>query len=87
MLVVSCQIEDLYAISFNYGLTKFVTEVPKDSGESYPPRTVYGIVCGLKRYLEDKNGDEALNPLDADDKRYGKVSKLFLFALNYLFRE
>jgi len=26
-------------------------------------------VCGVKRYLGDKNGDEALNPLDAHDKR------------------
>ena len=87
MLVVSCEIEDLDAISLNYGLTKFVMEVLKDSGERYPPRTVYGIVCGLKRYLEDRNGDEALNPLDADDKRYGKLSTLFLLALHYLFRK
>ena len=35
-----------------------------DSGERYPPRTVYGIVCALKRHLGDKNRDEALNPLD-----------------------
>ena len=68
------------AISLKYWLTKFIMEVAKDSGKRYPPRTVYGIVCGVKRYLGDKNGDEALNPLDAHDKRYGKVSMLFLLV-------
>ena len=82
----SCEIEDMDAITLNYWLTMFVMEVAKDSGERYPPRTVYGIVCGLKRHLGDKNGDEALNPLDADDKRYGKVSTLFLLVWYYLFR-
>ena len=65
-------------ISLNYWLTKFVMEVAKDSGERYPPRTVYGIACGLKRHLRDKNGDEAL---------YGKLSTLFLLVWYYLFRE
>ena len=52
---VSCEIEDMDAISLNYWLTKFVMEVAKDSGERYLcPRSVYGIVCGLKRHLEDK---------------------------------
>ena len=68
---VNCEIEDMDAISLNYWLTKFVMEVAKDSGERYPPRTVYGIVRGLKRHFEDKNGDEALNPLDAHDKGTG----------------
>ena len=77
---VSCEIEDMDAISLNYWLTKFVMEVAKDSGERYPPRTVYGIVCGVKRYLGDKNGDEALNPLDAHGKKNGKVSMLFFFV-------
>ena len=56
-------------------------EVVKYSGKTYPPRTVYGIVCGLKRHVRDKNGDEALNPLDAHDKRYGKLSTLFFACL------
>ena len=68
-------------------LTKFVMEVAQDSGERYPPRIVNGIVCGVKRHVGDKNGDEALNPLDAHDKRYGKLSTLFLLVWYYLFRE
>ena len=80
---VSCEIEDMDAISLNYWLTKFVMEVAKDSGERYPPRTVYGIVSGLKRHLGDKYGDEALNPLDAHDK----LNTLFLLVWYFLFRE
>ena len=56
-------------IYLNYWLTKFAMELAKDSVERYPPRTVYGIVCGLKRHLGDKDTDEALIPLDARDKR------------------
>ena len=80
---VSCEIEDMDAISLNYWLTKFVMEVAKDSGERYPPRTVYGIVCGVKHHLADKNGNEALNPLDGHDKRYRKLSTLFLLVWCY----
>ena len=32
--------------------TPFVMEVAKESGGRYPPRTVYSIICALKRYLE-----------------------------------
>ena len=86
---VSCEVEDMDAISLNYWLTKFVMEVAKikDSGERYPPRIVCGIVCGVKRHEGDKNGDEALNLLDAHDKRYGKLSTLLLLVWYYLFRE
>ena len=44
-------------------------EVAKKSGKRHPLKTVYGIICALKRYLEEKNGSEALSPLDASDKR------------------
>ena len=46
-----------------------MVEVAKKFGERYPLQTVYGIICALKRYLEEKNGSEALNPLDDSDKR------------------
>ena len=67
---VSVDIAGMDALSLNYWLSKFVMEVAKKSGERYPPKSVYGIICALKRYLEEKNGSEALNPLDASDKRY-----------------
>ena len=62
---LSADIAGMDVLSLNYWLSKFVVEVAKKSGERYPLKSVYGI----KRYLEEKNGSEALNPLDANDKR------------------
>ena len=33
-------------------------EVVKKSRERYPPKTVYGIVCGIRRYFEEKKRAE-----------------------------
>lgn len=60
------KLEDLDSFSLNFWLNKFVQEV----GDRYAPRSLYGIVCGLKRHLKDKNGGKALNPLDRSYKRY-----------------
>ena len=35
---------------------------------NYPASTLYGIICGIRRHLEETVGSEALNPLDASDK-------------------
>ena len=64
---LSGDISVMDVLSLNYWFSKFVVEVAKKSGERYPPKTVYSIICSLKRYLEEKNGSEALNPLDASD--------------------
>ena len=66
---LSADIAGMDALSLNYWLSKFVMEIAKKFGGRYPPKTVYGIICALKFYLEEKNGSEALNPLDAGDKR------------------
>jgi hypothetical protein len=50
--------------SIAYWLGKFVQEVVRKDGQKYSLRSLYGIVAGLKRYLEEKNGSLALNPLD-----------------------
>ena len=47
---LSTSIEEMHAVTLNYGLSKFVIGVPKKSGETYPPATIYGIVCGIGRY-------------------------------------
>ena len=39
---------------FNYWLAKFIQEVANKKGGRYPPRTLYGVVCGLKRHSEVK---------------------------------
>ena len=57
------------ANALNYWLSKFVQEVANSEGKVYPARTLYGIICGIRRHLEETVGSEALNPLDASDKR------------------
>ena len=63
-------IENMNAKSLNYWLCKFVQEVAIKSGGRYPSRTLHNIVCILKRFLVEKNGEGALNPLAVSDKRY-----------------
>ena len=44
---LSGDISGMDVLSLNYWLSKFVVEVAKKSGERYPPKTVYGIICAL----------------------------------------
>ena len=39
------------ALSVNYWLMNFVQENAKPSKERYPPKTLYHIVCGLRRFI------------------------------------
>ena len=48
-------IENKNAKSQNYWLCKFMQEVANKSGGRYLSRTLYNIVCGLKRLLVKKN--------------------------------
>ena len=49
---LSADIAAMDVLSLNYWLSKFVMEVAKKSGERYPLKSVYGIICSLKRHLE-----------------------------------
>ena len=70
------------ARSVNYWLRKFVQEVAKPSKERNPPKTVYQIVCGLRRFMEEKNEKMDFNPVDASDKRCRFVA---VYSTYYLF--
>ena len=50
---VEDNLEDMDALTFNHCLAKFIQEVANKKGGHYPPRTLYGIVCRLKRHLEE----------------------------------
>ena len=58
--VLSTPIEEMDASSLNYWLSKFVMEIHARSkkvcrkNNPRPPKTVYGIVCGICCYLEKK---------------------------------
>ena len=57
-------------LSINYWLTKFVQEVVKPSKKRYPPKTLYGIFAGIRRFLAEQKPSEDMNPLNTSDKRY-----------------
>ena len=48
---LSTSIEEINAVTLSYWPNKFVMEVAKRvGGERYPSKTIYGIVCGIRRY-------------------------------------
>ena len=57
----------LHAVSTTGCRSSF--KVSSSSGERYPSRSLYSIICGLKRYLSDVNGIAALNPLQMSYRR------------------
>ena len=87
---LSADIAAMNVLSLNYWLSKFVIEIAKKSGERYPPKSVYGIICSLKRHLEERNGPEALRAPDCKyQKSYDRreISDFILFHLNVPFGE
>ena len=71
--------ENMNAKSLNYSLCKFVQEVANKSGGRYPSRTLYNIVCGLKLFLVEKNGEGAINPLVVPSKELTCYSQFPFF--------
>lgn len=61
---------EMSVLSINYWLTKFVQEVAKPSKERYPPKTLYGIIAGIRRFLAEQKRSEDINPLNTSDKRF-----------------
>ena len=49
---------EMSVLSINYWLTKFVQEVAKPSKERYPPKTLYGIIAGIRRFLAEQKRSE-----------------------------
>ena len=66
---LSTDLANVDANTLNYWLSKFVQEVANSIGNVYPARTLNEIVCGIRRHLEETVGSEALNRVDASDKR------------------
>ena len=53
-------------------LQRFVSEARRSDGSSYPPRTLYQILCGLLRYSKSSQIDPP-NFLDQKDARFRKL--------------
>ena len=41
-------------------MSKFVQEDANSQGEMYPERTFYGIICGIRRHLDETVGSVRL---------------------------
>jgi len=61
---------EMSVLSINYWHSKFFQEVAKPSRERYPPKTLYGIIAGIGRFLTEQKPSEDINPLTTSDKRY-----------------
>lgn len=64
---LSTGFKEMDALSLDYWLSKLFMEAAQKTGERYPAKTIYGIVCGIPRHLEEQNGAEASSPLDNSD--------------------
>ena len=67
--LLSTDLANMDANTLNYWLSKLVQEVANSKGKVYPARTLYEIISGIRRHLEEIVGSEALNRVDASDKR------------------
>jgi hypothetical protein len=52
-----------------------VIEVRKQDGQDYPPRSLYYIICGLLRFLRDRDIYDK-NFLDENDSRFAVWRKV-----------
>ena len=63
------------AESMNFWLQRFIMEVQKKKGGSYPPKSLYYIVCGLLRHCRDMNVNDK-NFLDVKDGRFAPFRRV-----------
>ncbi|XP_068724188.1 zinc finger MYM-type protein 3-like [Montipora capricornis] len=56
--------------SLNFWLCKFICEVVKQTGERYPPETLYLLVCGINSHLGNVQGEKAFNIPEKSDRRF-----------------
>ncbi|KXJ11184.1 hypothetical protein AC249_AIPGENE11740 [Exaiptasia diaphana] len=56
--------------TLNFWLTKFIGEVANKSGGRYPPKSLYVIVSGINRHLQNVNAENSVNFLNKNDRRF-----------------
>ena len=57
---------NMTAETLNFWLCKFVQEVRDKHGKTYPEKTVYQLICCIKRFYEE-NGKAEMNPLNKEN--------------------
>ena len=61
-------ITEMDALTLNYWLSKLVQEVAVFQRSIPSENTLYQIVCGIRRFMVEKNPATEFNPLDSSDK-------------------
>ena len=61
--------------TMDFWLKRFVLEVRKKSGEEYPPKSLYYIVCGIMRFCKD-NKLHHINFFDEKDASFAELRKV-----------
>ena len=77
---LTVDVHDMSAESLNIWLTKFVGEVVKRDGERYSPRTLYMIICGINRHIQNINGEDSFNILAKGDNRFVKYDQQYFYS-------
>jgi integrase len=63
------ELEMMSVVDINMWLSKFAVETRRQDGKQYPSRTLWMLMCGLLRYLRDRNVHE-MNFLNEKDHRF-----------------
>ena len=84
-------ITEMDALTLNYLLSKLVQEVAVFQRSIPSENTLYQIVCGIRRFMVEKNPATEFNPLDSSDKscvnwRYWRGSRSLFLIRFAIFR-
>ena len=71
---LSVSLEHMSAKSLNFWLWKFICEVVKQSGEWYPPKTLYLLVCSINRHLGNVQGEMAFRKVIEGKTKVGLLT-------------
>ena len=77
---LTVDVHDMSAKSLNIWLTKFAGEVVNRDGERYSPRTLYMIICGINRHIQNINGEDSFNILAKGDNRFVKYDQQHFYS-------
>ena len=81
---LTVDVHDMSAESLNIWLTKFVGEVVNRDGDRYPARTLYMIICGINRHIQNINGEDSFNILAKGDNRFVKCEQQYFHTYEHI---
>jgi len=66
---LTINLTEMSSHTLNFWLKKFVGGVVNKNGRRYPSKSLYVIVCGINRHLQEINVENAVNILNKNDRR------------------